>query len=143
MNKSKKSLKKSGKYILTFGYGNRKNYEEFFDYLKSFDVTCVIDVRKNPRAWTRKWYGDQIEKACVSKDVDYLSKSALGNTSGNKNWIPPDDSQAFQALNEITDLVISGTIMLLCAEMDSSRCHRTEVAERLRELVNVPIKHLR
>jgi uncharacterized protein (DUF488 family) len=143
MNSFKKLRKKSEKYILTFGYGNRKDYEVFFDYLKSFDVTCVIDVRKNPRAWTRKWYGEQIEKACISKDVNYLSKSALGNTSGNKNWIPPDDAQASQALNEITDLATFGTVMLLCAEMDPSRCHRTEVAERLHDLVNVPIKHLK
>ncbi|HEY9827609.1 MAG TPA: DUF488 domain-containing protein [Stenomitos sp.] len=143
MNESGKLQKKSGKYILTFGYGNRKNYEEFFEYLELFDVTCVVDVRKNPRAWTRKWYGDQIEKACISKDVSYLSKSALGNTSGNRHWIPPDDLQASQALNEITNLVTSGTVMLLCAEMDPSRCHRTEVADRLYDLVHIPIKHLK
>ncbi|MGR3278069.1 DUF488 family protein [Acaryochloris marina NIES-2412] len=143
MNKLTKKLEESGKYILTFGYGNRKDYEDFFNYLDIFNVNCVVDVRKSPRAWTRKWYGDQIEKACKSKDINYLSKSALGNVSGNKNWIPPDDIKATQALTEITDIVTSGTIMLLCSEIDFSRCHRTEVAERLQDLVDIPIKHLK
>lgn len=36
--------------ILTFGYGNRKNYDKFLKYLKTFNVNCVVDVRSSPRA---------------------------------------------------------------------------------------------
>lgn len=40
--------------ILTFGYGNRKNYDDLLDYIDKFDISCVIDVRLSPRAWSRK-----------------------------------------------------------------------------------------
>ena len=46
--------------ILTFGYGNRKNYDLFLDYLQNFDVEYVVDVRMSPRAWSRRWYGEPI-----------------------------------------------------------------------------------
>ena len=130
------------KHILTFGYGNRKDYDVFLGYLELFNVGCVVDVRISPRAWSRKWYGDKIAQLCASKGIKYISKAALGNISGNKNWIPPILEEANKALLEISNIAQSETIMLLCAEIDSSRCHRVDVAQELQKLVNVPVKHL-
>jgi uncharacterized protein (DUF488 family) len=130
------------KYILTFGYGNRKDYEEFIEYLEKFQVACVVDVRFRPRAWSRKWYGEQIEKLCTSKGIKYISKTYLGNTSGNANWIPPNQEEAKKSLAEVAEMACNGTVLLLCAEKESHRCHRVEVAEHLEKLVQLPIKHL-
>lgn len=129
-------------YILTFGYGNRKDYESFIEYLDKFEVSCVVDVRFTPRAWSRKWYGNQIEKLCISKGINYVSKIYLGNTSGNANWIPPDKQKANKSLAEVAEIAIEGTVLLLCAEMDWHRCHRVEVANELEKLVQIPVKHL-
>lgn len=129
-------------YILTFGYGNRKSYDVFLDYLQSFHVMCVVDVRSSPRAWSRKWYGEQIQNLCISQSIKYLSKTALGNTSGKANWIPPNQEEADIALLEIAELGQVGNILLLCAEMDSRRCHRVDVANRLGTLLSATIKHL-
>ncbi|MBN3924510.1 DUF488 domain-containing protein [Nostoc sp. NMS4] len=132
----------ASKYILTFGYGNRKNYDEFFSYLEEFNVVCVVDVRLHPRAWSRKWYGEIIKKSCSEKNIKYVSKASLGNTSGNSNWIPPNDEEAAIALQEISEIAQTGTILLLCAEKKSYCCHRAEVALHLQKLVNNEIKHL-
>ncbi len=132
----------NNKYILTFGYGNRKNYDVFLDYLQSFNVMCVVDVRSSPRAWSRKWYREQIQSFCLSQSIKYLSKTALGNTSGKANWIPPNQEEAEAALIETAELGKIGNILLLCAEMDSSRCHRVDVANRLATLLCAPVKHL-
>lgn len=129
--------------ILTFGYGNRKNYDAFLDYIDEFDISCVIDVRLSPRAWSRRWYRDALEKLCVSKNIRYLSKAPLGNLSGRSDWIPPDISEAEEALSEVAKLLESGNVLLLCAEMDYSRCHRTEVASKLKALTDSSIEHLR
>ena len=129
-------------YILTFGYGNRKDYESFIEYLDKFEVSCVVDIRFTPRAWSRKWYGNQIEKLCMSKGINYVSKIYLGNTSGNANWIPPDKQEANKSLAEVAEIAIEGTVLLLCAEMDWHRCHRVEVANELEKLVQIPVKHL-
>ncbi|HLO87728.1 MAG TPA: DUF488 domain-containing protein [Nostocaceae cyanobacterium] len=129
-------------YILTFGYGNRKDYEEFIEYLEKFQVAYVVDVRFRPRAWSRKWYGEQIEKLCASKGIQYTSQSYLGNTSGNANWIPPNQEEAEKSLAEVAEMANSGTVLLLCAEKESHRCHRMEVAKQLEKLVQLPVKHL-
>lgn len=129
-------------YILTFGYGNRKNYELFLDYLQRFDVKYVVDVRIRPRAWSRKWYGDQIHFFCNSNNIQYINKNVLGNTSGKENWIPPDQEQAEVALREIAEIARSSTVLLLCAEMNPNRCHRKDVADCLGKLASVPVKHL-
>jgi len=51
-------------FILTFGYGNRSSYDSLLAYINEFEVDFLIDVREKPRAWSRKWYGDQLEKLC-------------------------------------------------------------------------------
>lgn len=130
------------KYILTFGYGNRKDYELLLDYFDKFAITWVIDVRLNPRAWSRKWYGDQVEKLCHSQGIKYVSQVSLGNTSGNYKWLPPNQEAANTALQEVAEIANSGNILLMCAEKDWQRCHRTEVAIALAELTNIPVKHL-
>jgi uncharacterized protein (DUF488 family) len=128
--------------VLTFGYGNRKSYDVLSEYIKQFEIFCIVDVRLSPRAWTRKWYGDAIEKFCASTKIQYISRSSLGNTSGNRRWTPPVLEEANQTLKEISVLLKQGNILLMCAEMDPSQCHRVEVAEKLRELTNAKIKHL-
>ncbi|MBE9214297.1 DUF488 domain-containing protein [Plectonema cf. radiosum LEGE 06105] len=132
----------SGRYILTFGYGNRKSYDIFLDYLKKFNIEYVIDVRTVPRAWSRQWYGEKISDLCQKNDIKYISKTALGNTSGNKNWIPANQKAASEDLQEIAEIVQKSNVLILCAEMNPERCHRTEVASCLEQLTTIPVKHL-
>lgn len=129
-------------YIFTFGYGNRQNYDLFLAYLQNNDIKYVIDVRKNPRAWTRRWYGDKIQEVCLSKNIQYISKIDLGNTSGTQKWVPPNQKKAKAALGEVAEITQQGTVLLLCAEMNPEKCHRVEVAEKLAKLVSLPVKHL-
>lgn len=131
------------KHLVTFGYGNRKDYSVFLDYLELFKITYVIDVRISPRAWSRKWYGDKVAQVCASKGVKYISKAALGNTSGNNNWIPQDWDEANKALLDLSKIAKSENILLLCAEIDSSRCHRVDVAHQLQKLIDIPVEHLK
>ncbi|MEM9544233.1 MAG: DUF488 domain-containing protein [Cyanobacteria bacterium P01_E01_bin.42] len=128
--------------ILTFGYGNRSSYDALAKYVQEFKIDCLIDVREKPRAWSRKWYGEQIEKFCQERGLEYLSETALGNVSGTNHWISPAPEEAERVLQDIAKKNESRTVLLLCAEMDHRRCHRVEVAEKLQELINCPIKHL-
>ena len=136
------TIDKKEKLILTFGYGNRKDYDLFLKYIDEFKIAYVVDVRLSPKAWTRKWYGDAIEKICQSVNIQYLAKPTLGNTSGRSNWIPPEPIAAAETLTEVAKFLDSGNVLLLCAELDYLRCHRVEVANELEKLTNVEIKHL-
>jgi uncharacterized protein (DUF488 family) len=130
------------KLILTFGYGNRKDYDVFLKYIDEFKIAYVVDVRLSPKAWTRKWYGDAIEKICQSVNIQYLAKPTLGNTSGRSNWIPPEPTAAAETLSELAKILDSGNVLLLCAELDYLRCHRVGVAKELEKLTNAAVKHL-
>ncbi|NJO93222.1 MAG: DUF488 domain-containing protein [Hydrococcus sp. RM1_1_31] len=129
-------------YILTFGYGNRSNHQLFSSYLEEFQVAYVIDIRKSPKAWNRKWYREELEKLCVSKGITYWSETVLGNLSGTSKWISPNPEEANQVLRQIAKQTKFQTILLLCAEKDYQKCHRLEVANLLKELTNLPVKHL-
>lgn len=129
--------------ILTFGYGNRLNYDALLTYIKQFNVDLLIDVREKPRAWSRKWYGRQIEEFCHEQGIKYLSETTLGNISGTNHWISPNPERASQVLQDIAQIASSKTVLLLCAEMDHHKCHRVEVAEKLKQIIGQPIKHLK
>lgn len=144
--KTKKRTKKSKLskgLILTFGYGNRKNHDQFLEYLDKYQVNFVIDVRISPRAWSYNWHRNKLQEVCETHNVQYISKTALGNTSGKQNWIPPNREEAEFALQEVAELAEKGTVLLLCAEMNFQRCHRTDVASQLNQLIsNSQIEHL-
>ncbi|MFW6296235.1 MAG: DUF488 family protein, partial [Halothece sp.] len=131
---------KQSRLILTFGYGNRKDYAILEEYLQQFSIKYVVDIRISPRAWSRRWYKDKIREFCLSKNVEYLSKTDLGNISGKENWIPPDRQKAEAELSNLAEIAHNDNILLLCAEMDSRRCHRTDVANCLENILELDAK---
>lgn len=130
-------------FIFTFGYGNRKNYESLLEYIERYNISYLVDIRLSPRAWSRKWYGESIEKLCASRNIKYLSRVSLGNTSGKSDWIPPEKDKADETLSEVAEILQAENVLLLCAEIDCSRCHRVDVAYKLQELSSATIKHLK
>ena len=86
--------------ILTFGYGNRSSYDSLLAYIKEFKVDFLIDVREKPRAWSRKWYGDQLEKFChVKRQNPYTEKTTLNPTDRKFSDPTPQTSQLFRSPN--------------------------------------------
>ncbi|UFP95821.1 DUF488 domain-containing protein [Gloeobacter morelensis] len=130
------------KAIFTFGYGNRKDHADLERYIKEHGIAYIVDVRRMPRAWGQLWYAEQLLDFCRRLGVDYVSKTALGNTSKNEHWIPFDWAKAEVALSEVGQFLADGSVLLLCAELDHRRCHRTGVAETLNRATDVPVKHL-
>lgn len=135
-------METANRYICTFGYGNRTNYDEILRYIKDLNIAYVIDVRRVTRAWSRIWYGDKLSAFCNSSNIKYISKTSLGNTSGNKKWVPENPESANKELVEVAEIIKESNVLLLCAEKDSKRCHRSEVANCLSSLTSIPIKHL-
>lgn len=129
--------------IFTFGYGNRRDYDVLISYINRFNITHIIDVRLKPRAWSRKWYADSIANLCSCQNIHYISRPSLGNISGCSNWIPPEPQDAQENLFELSEILETGNILLLCAELDCNRCHRTEVATKLQDLTDASVTHLK
>lgn len=122
--------------IYTFGYGNRPTADSLLGFLGEYEIPYLIDVRLRAKAWTRRWWGDSVKQVVEGVGVSYLPRPDLGNTSGTAKWIPPDTSKAVLSLMEIRELLLEkGSVMLMCAELDNQKCHRTAIAQKLQEMV--------
>ena len=128
--------------ILTFGYGNRTNYDDLRLAFNKYDVSFLIDVRKKPRGWSAIWNASKLSDFCESVGVSYLSKTALGNDSGTHNWTPPDLQAAKIELDNVSELSTHHNILLLCAEKKWQRCHRVEVSEHIKNKTGNEVLHL-
>ncbi|MEM6519625.1 MAG: DUF488 domain-containing protein [Cyanobacteria bacterium P01_C01_bin.70] len=131
-----------GKNICTFGYGNRTSYSDLEAAISEYDIHLVVDVRKKPRGWSPLWSNFGLSKFCDSIGIEYLSKTALGNNSGNSKWLPPNPDEAESALNDVSIVSMNYSVLLLCAEKDWRRCHRAAVAERIADKTGNPVVHL-
>ena len=128
--------------IYTFGYGNRANYNALSQYLIEYEITRFVDVRLSPKGWSRIWWADELNEFCNQNKVLYLNMPALGNTTKTAEWVPPDASLAKMVLKDLSFALQSSSILLMCAELDHKRCHRTVVAEQLSNLSGCPVLHL-
>lgn len=129
--------------IYTFGYGNRPNYDALSSYLIEHEITRVADIRLSPKGWSRIWWADELSEFCKQNEIFYLSYPPLGNTVKTANWVPSDEALAKKALDGLAFTLQNFSIMLMCAELDHKRCHRTEVAQALSELSGCPVIHLK
>lgn len=128
--------------VYTFGYGNRKNLEPLLEYCQEKGIDILIDVRKTPRGWSTIWSKPYLERHLPNAGIEYLSISALGNTSGKQEWIPEDEFEAQKALKELAILCESKVVVLMCAELDPNQCHRVPVAQKLSKLIGLPVENL-
>ena len=128
--------------IYTFGYGNRKTYYDLINHIELKEIKHIIDVRRMPYGWNAVWSYSELERFAKKHNINYESKKELGNSGHSIKWIPASPRKAEEALNELAVLAKKETILLMCAELDYKRCHRTEVANKLSEMTGLPVEHL-
>ncbi len=128
--------------IFTFGYGNRTSHNQLIKYFQSREIKYLIDVRFTPYGWSSLWHCTELEKVCKNNGVQYISKKDLGNTSGNKKWVPPDGKRASVALMSVAEIAAHENLILMCSELDFNKCHRKEIAENLSTMTGEIVVHL-
>ncbi len=142
--------------ILTIGHSTRL-FERFLAMLQRENVALVIDVRRYPVSRRHPHYSkDRLRPALASGHVDYAHIPALG---GHRE--PPDDSPnsalrngAFrgyadhmataefkEGLAQVVRHASLRRTVLLCAEADPGRCHRSLLADAL-VLRGIPVLHI-
>lgn len=129
--------------IFTFGYGNRI-YPASLTELLMTEQAWLIDVRERPKAWSVTWSKPSLRKYCEDVlRVPYMALEALGNTSGTPEWVPPDREAARAVLAQLAkDIGRNQSVVLMCAELDPTKCHRAKVAEELSKLTGQKVVHI-
>jgi len=112
--------------LKTIGYGGKKP-TDFFNELEAMNPDLVIDVRDYPhRAFLNTYTKASLEKRLGEK---YLWLPTCGNVTRE---IPPTLRDETACLEEIRKLMGTyGLIVLLCAEKDEKRCHRSYIRKKV------------
>ena len=125
--------------FFTIGYGGRKP-EEFINLLKGNGIRTVVDVRLRPDKASMGIYAKAkdsnkgIQSLLARADIQYLSFVELGNLFRDFDDWP----QRYRCLlDKAGDLLterlsnVPQPFCLLCAEKDTSACHRKLIADYL------------
>jgi uncharacterized protein (DUF488 family) len=143
--------------LATIGYEGA-TVQSFLAALQAADVQLLVDVRAVASSRRPGFSKTRLSENVGGVGIDYLHLRALGTPSDGRaaaragrhdemraiftQQLATDEAQ--EQLEALADLVRGGRrVCLLCFEADPAHCHRTLVAEALRPLVPIEIRHLR
>jgi uncharacterized protein (DUF488 family) len=137
--------------IFTIGYEGIK-LGEFLDTLHARGITRLIDVREHAFSMKRGFSKTPLKNALEAAEIAYEHHRVLGAPKpvrvaykATADWVAYCKSyEAYldtqtEALETLSELARTESIVLLCFEANPLECHRSLIANRLKEtgLVNV------
>ena len=139
--------------IYTIGYEG-VDQEAFIDSLKESKIDVLANVRERPISRKKGFSKNGLRESLLENNIEYLGLPSLGVPKEIRDRIKAtgDYSGFFQnfresltskgqQLDELLELIKAGKkVALLCFENDPDKCHRTVLAEELRELSDNEIK---
>lgn len=134
--------------LYTIGYGN-KGFQSVLDRLANVlrktggSHFLVFDVRRKPRGWCRELAWPAIAKGLQINGHEYRHCPYLGNNGNAERVKLCNERLGLAELHTALEGLTNGTeLVLLCAEWDHNRCHRTHVAQLAAQLYGVGVVHL-
>ena len=143
--------------LATIGYEDT-TVPRFLETLKDAGVELLVDVRAVAASRKPGFAKSRLAENVGTVGIDYLHLRGLGPPAdgraaaraGRYNELRAiyfehlETSGAQDDLEQLADIVRSGRrVCLLCLEADPEHCHRSLVAEALRERVPVKVVNLR
>ncbi len=133
--------------IYAIGYSNL-SISKFIELLKSHSITMVADVRSIPKSRHQPDFNeDTIEETLKKNDIKYIHFKDLGGlrepskeSTLNNGWKNESfrgfadymQTKKFEgALLKLIKMSDKDTIVLMCAEGNPFRCHRSLIADAL------------
>jgi len=144
--------------LFTIGYEGI-SLEEYLNRLIKNNVKLLVDVRKNPLSQKFGFSKKTLSSFCGRLGIDYIHIPEVGIDSSKRRKLntQTDYDELFK---EYRETVLNNTansqktiyellerykrIALTCFEADTCQCHRTHLAEKLKNLPNFkyPLKHI-
>ena len=142
--------------VLTIGHSTR-TLPEFFEMLKAYHVTLVVDVRSVPRSRHNPQFNKEtLPNALKLERINYIHLPEIGGLrrpkpdSVNTAWQNisfrgyADYMQTKEFIEQLLDLIAfarENHVAVLCAEALPWRCHRSLIADAL-VVRNVKVEHI-
>jgi uncharacterized protein (DUF488 family) len=123
----------------TIGYGG-KDTNSLISALKEMNADDVVDVRHKPYCgWNKDFCGEVLKEKLAAEGIDYLWISDLGNTTKDIDNIKlVNEARGIEKVLAVVARYEYDTVVLLCAEADEKKCHRSYVRDKLVAAVNMP-----
>jgi uncharacterized protein (DUF488 family) len=115
--------------ILTIGYGGKKP-TDFFQELERMAPDYIVDVRESPH---RAYLGSYTKAHLEKRLHQYIWIRELGNSTRTLPPILVNESTGMEKLEKLCKG--SERVVLLCAEKDENRCHRSYVKEKIEHIL--------
>jgi len=127
--------------------------DAFISKLRIRGVRTLVDVRLNAISRKRGFSKRALAEALGEADITYVHLPALGNQRDNRAGYGELESDlanevrdrfrqelqstaAIVALQDVANLAQAGEVVLFCYEQDERHCHREQVLEQVRLLMN-------
>lgn len=141
--------------IYTLGYEGA-TVADFIATLRLAGISLLLDVRELPQSRRAGFSKRVLSEALEAAGIAYRHVKQLGDPKPGRDaarrgdmaefrsifsaHIEKEDAQA--AIRDAASVSQNETIALMCYERAPKDCHRSIVAERIRDIVNVEIVHL-
>lgn len=143
------------KNLATIGYEDA-SIEDFIATLKLANVERIIDVRNVPTSRRKGFSKNQLSNALASAEIQYVHLKALGDPKKGRKAARSGAIEEFKkifsahlrtksaraALAEAAELAKQGDSCRLCYERDNNVCHKTMVADSIKYILKLEIRHL-
>ncbi|MGB8225297.1 MAG: DUF488 domain-containing protein [Sedimentisphaerales bacterium] len=131
--------------LLTIGYEGRE-IDEFVLRLKSFNVTHLIDVREIPLSRKKGFSKSTLGQRLKDENIEYIHEKPLGSPAAIRNKLKSDwDYEYFfkaysaylsknmDAVKKVYQYLFDGVTCIMCFERFPEKCHRSIVADKIKE----------
>ena len=138
--------------LYTIGYEGMTP-DAFVEHLKLYAIDCLIDVREIPISRKRGFSKSGLAQRLAQENIDYVHIRALGSPKALRTRLKEDgDYPGFfrrmkrhlsgktHALADAYTRVSDATCCLMCFEHLAEQCHRSLVAERIRQMNDNALK---
>ncbi len=132
--------------IFVVGHSTR-TIKSFIDLLKAHSINFLVDIRTIPKSRHNPQFNeDSLKKVLKENKIGYVHLKGLGglrhttSESVNSGWLNASfrgfadymQTEEFKSsLEELIDLSKKHTVVIMCAEGNPFRCHRSLVADAL------------
>lgn len=131
--------------LYTIGYEGR-DIDEFVSLLKDHRVTRLIDVREIAFSRKKGFSKSRLQDRLHEEKIEYVHIKALGSPSEIRNKLKEDWDykyffKAFSsylhdnwwAIEQAHDYLSDGINCIMCFESHPYQCHRSTVADKIKE----------
>ncbi len=133
--------------IYTIGYQNL-SIDMFINVLIEKGIQTLLDVRNKPLSYKYGFNNYWLKKYLPEFGIQYISIPELGIEEKYRKTLPMEQlwehyleslKEKMEYLERASNIITQRSTVLMCYEMKPEDCHRSRLASKLQELINLPI----